>query len=598
MAVLVALLGLSVACSSAQNRVPDPTAEVAAYAAAWQAEQFSTAAAMTTSPAVASQLLKQTDLNLSPSKFAVTPGPVTRTADITATATATVAWTLGTAGIWTYDVTWDWVFRDGGWRLDWSATDVHPQLGDQQNLVVRLTKSTNGSLVDRNDVQVAGPVTVYSVVAQKAAIADVPAAAAQLTSLLATFDPSLTAADITAGINAAESDAGYTVINLREPDFQRVAAALTAMTGISTPSAVRDLPPTKDFAKVVLSQIEPVVADLTTGHDGWRIAVVDTTGAELSTLAQEAPVPGKKVMLTLDTAIQQAADAAAATVAQPAVIVAIQPSTGEILAVGQNAAANGQGAIALTGRYPPGSIFKIVTATAGVDLAGLTPTSQLPCPATVTVDSRAISNSHKFDLGTVDLTLAFAKSCNTTFATIAEGLPSEALTTTAASYGIGLDFDVTGIVTLTGQSPPGDSAVGRAENGFGQGTNLVTPFAAALMAATVAHGSMPTPVLIRGTTTKVDHPPSPLSAAAAAALPVLMSAVATEGTGRVLGTHQGIRLKTGTAEFADPAGEIHAHAWTVGYLNDVAFSAFIEVGEDSAQTNTLLGKFLAALPPG
>ena len=159
-------------------------------------------------------------------------------------------------------------------------------------------------------------------------------------------------------------------------------------------------------------------------------------------------------------------------------IVAIQPSTGEILAVAQNAAADVQGPIALTGKYPPGSTFKIVTATAGIDGLGLTPTTQLACPASWTTGGREIHNAHDFDLGTVDMTLAFAKSCNTTFAQVASSLPADALHNAALQYGVGLDFDVKGIITLTGQSPVAESVVQQAENGFGQGTDLLSPFAA------------------------------------------------------------------------------------------------------------------------
>ena len=53
---------------------------------------------------------------------------------------------------------------------------------------------------------------------------------------------------------------------------------------------------------------------MTTGTKGWKIVVIDSTGAELSTLAEQAAVPGQKVTLTVDQTVQQAADAAVATV--------------------------------------------------------------------------------------------------------------------------------------------------------------------------------------------------------------------------------------------------------------------------------------------
>ena len=98
----------------------------------------------------------------------------------------------------------------------------------------------------------------------------------------------------------------------------------------------------------------------------------------------------------------------------------MQPSTGEILAVAQNAAANAQGAPALTGQYPPGSTFKVVTATAGLERGLIAPGQPVDCPGVFEIEGRAIRNSHDFALGTVDSTLAFAKSCNTTFASLAD----------------------------------------------------------------------------------------------------------------------------------------------------------------------------------
>ncbi|AZI58111.1 hypothetical protein EH165_08125 [Nakamurella antarctica] len=122
----------------------------------------------------------------------------------------------------------------------------------------------------------------------------------------------------------------------------------------------------------------------------------------------------------------------------------------------------------------------------------------------------------------------------------------------------------------------------------------MTPFSAALMAATVAHGSMPTPTLIRDSVTTIDQPPAALTANAAQDLPVLMRAVTSEGTGKSLQSFGEIYLKTGTAEFSDETGAIHAHAWTVGYQGDMAFAALIVAGDDSSRTNALLADFLTA----
>lgn len=596
------VLALVAACTSAGEdtpvRLPDPTTEVAAYAQAWQAGESVAAGKLTNDPAAAAQALDKVAGDLEPTAFTVKPGTITRTADSTATATATVTWDLPMAGTWSYDVTWQWVEQGSAWKLKWASTDIHPELGPQQTVVVRTSPTDSGSLVDRNNAQIVSPVRVFSVVALPSEVVDVAATSTTLVGLLKKFDPTLDATTVAAAIGKADPDQGYTVTNLREPDFNTVQAALSQIAGISTPSTVRNLPPTRDFAKALLAEVTPVADKLTEGTPGWRIVTVDASGAELATLKEQEAVPGEKVTLTLDSQMQSAAETVLTPIPEPAMLVAIQPSTGEILAVAQNAAANAQGSMALQGQYPPGSTFKIATATAGFEGLKLTPTTSVECPGTKTFDVRPVSNFEGFDLGTVDLTKAFAESCNTTFAQIAVDLPEDALHKAAKSFGIGLDFVVPGITTLTGQAPPADSVNQQAEDGFGQGLILASVFSSALMAATVAHGGMPIPNLIRGTKTTVDQPAPALPDTVTTGLRTLMRAVVTDGTAKVLGPLGQVYAKTGTAEFSNDKGEIHAHAWTVGYRGDVAFAALIVGGESSGRTNTVIADFLTALDAG
>lgn len=597
--VVLLLLG---ACTSGtpDNTVtlPDPGTEAAAYAKAWQAGDTAAAGKLTTDPAAAGQALDKVSGDLEPTKFTVVPGAVSRTSQTTASSTATVTWELPMAGSWSYDVTWQWVQQGSAWKLKWASTNIHPELGPQQTVVVRTTPTETGSLVDRSNAQIVSPVRVFSVVALPGEMTDVAATSTTLVGILKKFDPTLDPKILATDIGKADADQGYTIINLRESDFNTVQTALAAIPGVSTPSTVRNLPPTRDFAKALLSEVTPVTDKMTEGTPGWRIVTIDTSGAELTTLQEQAAVPGKKVTLTLDAKVQTAAETVLNPIPEPAMLVAIQPSTGEILAVAQNAAANAQGSMALQGQYPPGSTFKIVTATAGFEGLKLTPTTEVECPGTKTFDVRPVSNFEGFDLGTVDLTKAFAESCNTTFAQISVDLPEDALTKAAKSFGIGLDFVVPGITTLTGQAPPADSVNQQAEDGFGQGVILTSVFSSALMAATVANGGMPTPTLIRGTETKVDQPAPPLPDTVVSGLRTLMRAVVTDGTAKVLAPLGEVYAKTGTAEFSNDKGEIHAHAWTVGYRGDLAFAALIVGGESSGRTNTVISDFLTALDAG
>lgn len=82
---------------------------------------------------------------------------------------------------------------------------------------------------------------------------------------------------------------------------------------------------------------------------GWSMLVVDGAGGVVHTLAEQAPQPGSTVATGLDRAVQTGAEDAVQPVARQAMLVAIAPSTGQILAVAQNDAADAQGPVALAG---------------------------------------------------------------------------------------------------------------------------------------------------------------------------------------------------------------------------------------------------------
>ncbi len=624
--LLMPLLALT-ACTGATtpDSTPGPEAQLAAFLAAWQRFDAGTAADLTSDPAAATQVLDEVATNLGPDSMTIAASPTTRTDAESATTPVTYTWTFGEDETWSYPATWSWKRdSDAQWRLDWAPAVVHPSLSGRQTLSVRRTEAQQGVLVDRNNVQIAAPVRVFSVVMKAAGPAVAPTAAA-LAPVLAAVDRTITADSIVAGAAQAVGEANspqaaatasspapsspapgtapgdpadvtYTVINLRERDYRRLQPQLDRIAGVTFPSVVRDLPPTKDFAKAVLPEATAAAASKVTGTSGWKVIVVDTTGGALETLADHPAVPGSRVVLTLDGRLQKSAEAILAPVTQPAAMVVMQPSTGEILTVAQNGAANAQGSIALTGQYPPGSTFKVVTATAGLGAGLIKPGRTTACPAVFTVDGREIHNSHDFDLGTVDSTLAFARSCNTTFASVAEQLGPDALPVAASGYGIGLDFVMPGATTLTGKVPAAPTAVQRAENGFGQGQVLLTPFSAALMAATAANGTMPTPTLIRGTTTTVDRRPPTRPAAVQQGIQTYLQAVVQQGTARELQRFGNVHAKTGTAEFTATDGTTHAHAWTIGYLGDLAFAALVVGGESSALTTSLCAQLLGDLP--
>src|SRR5690606_4515581 len=108
--------------------------------------------------------------------------------------------------------------------------------------------------------------------------------------------------------------------------------------------------------------------------------------------------PGTPVTITLTEEVQVAADVAVAGQDEfPTSLVAVRVSDGHVLAVA-NGPANGGLDLALTGRYAPGSTFKIVT-TAALLAGGATPDAEVACPAEIVVDGRPFTNAEDQALG-------------------------------------------------------------------------------------------------------------------------------------------------------------------------------------------------------
>ena len=354
----------------------------------------------------------------------------------------------------------------------------------------------------------------------------------------------------------------------------------------------RLLAPDADFARQVLTGVRDEAADQLDGVPGWSVLVVDGSGSTVRTLAEQEPQSGSTVTVGMDRGIQSAAEDAVEPVVQQAMLVAVSASTGDLLAVAQNPAADAEGALALTGRYPPGSTFKVVTATAAMAEDGVNVATEVPCPGTTVIGGRLVPNAGRFDLGTVPLRTAFARSCNTTFAQLAVQLDPGALPAAAQQYGIGADYGVPGIVTITGSVPASTDQVLRAENGFGQGQVLASPFGVALAAAVVARGGPVVPQLIRDRPTEVLIPATAPDPVALEQLRSMMRAVVTEGTATQLAGLGEVYGKTGTAEFTNDG---RAHGWFMGYRGDVAFAVLVVDGASAAPAVQVAERFLAAI---
>jgi hypothetical protein len=510
-----------------------------------------------------------------------------------------------TDGAFTYQATWDlgrerpWSYTAGGsllrdgdeWRVHWVPSVLHESLRPGDGLELRSVRPAAARVLDRDGQPLIRTQAVTLVRVDPTQTPDLGRTLDALAPVLARVDPGVTSASLRRDVPADRRDP-FTVITLREEDMVRIGPALRAVPGVVLAAQERLLTEhdVSSPALAGLVQEQPGLPEA-----GWQVAVVDKDGNFRTSVAGQDPDPTPDLVLTLDRGAQIAAQNALGGLDEPAALVAMRPSTGEVLAVAQNPAADADGPIALTGLYPPGSTFKVVTAAAALQAGAAAVDTPLPCPGTENVRGRQIPNDDQFDLGTVPLHTAFAHSCNTTFARLAADLEPRALSRVATSLGLGTDWNVPGMTTVTGRVPDPSSPAEQVEASIGQGRVVASPFGMAMVAATLVEGRTPSPTLITGQpgTTAGTAEPEPLSDDLRADLAAMMRETVTGGSATLLADMPDVAGKTGTAQFGDGT---HSHGWFIGTRDDLAFAVLVVGGGSSRPAVAAAKDYLSAVP--
>ncbi|MBF6520313.1 penicillin-binding transpeptidase domain-containing protein [Nocardia farcinica] len=569
--VLVAAPVLALAACSSGPEQPRTVAEQ--FAEALNADDVAAAAALTDNPDQATATLNQLYAGLGKEVTYEVRGTEGDTFTLAAT------WKLGSAGQeWTYTTTGT-AAENGDWAIRWNPATLAPGLdkgplsyGPAYARPARVLDAAGGELMTEQIV------TLVNLTAE----ADTAAVAALLNPLA----PGITDASLRADIAAAQGKP-VTAITLRAADIAPIRDALAALPGVTLAPQTRLLTTDKALTSPTLSGLAELWQQQADEAAGWAVRAQTPSGTER--IAGAEPRPTADIVTTLDVGLQRAAEAALAPMDKPAAIVALQPSTGNVLAVAQNSAADAQGPIALTGLYPPGSTFKTVTVSAALQAGEVTPDTVVACPGSANIEGRRIPNDDNFDLGQVPLHTAFARSCNTTMGMLGVRLPADGLTHAAAQLGLGIDYVTPGLTTVTGKVPAADSPAARVESSIGQGQVTASPFGMALVAASIARGSVPAPAVVAGRPGTPDRQPDPLPAGVTEQLRTMMRETVTGGTATELADIPGLVGKTGTAEYID---DTHAHGWFVGIAGDLAFAVFAEDAGSSAPAVAAAGRML------
>lgn len=326
--------------------------------------------------------------------------------------------------------------------------------------------------------------------------------------------------------------------------------------------------------------------------------------------------PGNNVVTTLNVKLSQAASDALGS--RKGAVVVLDPETGKILAMvskptydpnnltdarwEQLTTDSGDDSVlynrAAQGLYPPGSTFKLYTALEYMREQEAYNRFQYTCTGSIGTGENRIKCYGGEVHGSVDLTEAFAESCNAAFCQIGSGLDPAAWRKLCETLYYNKNTPLQKLeqsssrFTITDSTEKGDIM----QVSIGQGDTLVTPLQNALLVcAAVNKGTLMRPYLVDHTEDSdgnvldyyepvVDS--TPITEEEAKELKKLMRATVTEGTAHSLysGTPYKAGGKTGSAEFQNSTKD--SHAWFVGYAEKDGKKLVVSIVVEAAGTGS------------
>ena len=266
------------------------------------------------------------------------------------------------------------------------------------------------------------------------------------------------------------------------------------------------------------SGLEALYNEALTGTDGLRRVVVNSRGVEVALFEDQPARAGGAVELTLASDLQGVMEEAFRNTAGSA--VALDPFTGEILglvsspgfdpnsfssgiekSMWESLARDPETPLfnrAVQGQYPPGSLFKVVVAAAGLEEGLITPETTVFCPGYASIYGHVFKCNRPGGHGIVSLGRALGESCNVFFYQLGARLEIQRLAAYAKKFGLGglsgvdLPNEAPGLVPDPAwkerlfKAPwyPGETI----SVSIGQGQVLATPLQMARMMAVIANG--------------------------------------------------------------------------------------------------------------
>ncbi|MFD4294333.1 NTF2-like N-terminal transpeptidase domain-containing protein [Rhodococcus sp. NPDC058505] len=507
---VIVLLTIGVVTAVLSRPESDAPTVLARYVAALNDGDLDAAADLTSYPNAANEVMAQAFDALAPESVTF---EVNQIIDLDADSgmfNAVARWDLGDDRVWTYDVD-GWIRNlSVGWRVSWNPDTFMPGLGNGRTVRLDRTDAAPPTVFDITGTPMMTEQTINSIRLDPSRTPDPIGSTVALAKAIEPVAPLITAESLQQELAAANGQP-IIAVNLRDGDFAVLEDRLRAVPGVVVDGEPRLITLDRRVSGPVVDAMRGVWQANRDESAGWAVNSVEPNG-NVTRLAGHQGPPGPDIRSTIEPRLQMAAEHAAVSVGTPAAIVALQPSTGAILAVAQNNQASDLGSIAFTGLYPSGS--------------------------------------------TLDLVRVAATAQNTDIEHAAKQL------------GLGVDYKIPGLEQKTASFVGSGPNLMRSESDRTPDNQVaVSPFGMALVAASIARGAPTVPLIAAGQPASTDEPVEQLPAPVTDQLRAIMRDTVHRGPANLLAGYGDLIGATG-AEGDD--------RWFYGSRGDLAFAVFVQ----------------------
>ncbi|MFD6398495.1 NTF2-like N-terminal transpeptidase domain-containing protein [Nocardia sp. NPDC060249] len=507
-------------------------------------QDYGKAADLTSYPAAASATMKQMFEGLQSGTVDYEASQVIDLDKQSAIFSMEVAWNFGEKKDWTYTLQGTVRKLAIGWRISWEPAVVMPQLTNNRTVkLVRTTAKPPPKVVDLPGETLMTEQTLNVIKIDPSRTGDLVGTTNALADAIEPVAPLITGPSLMQQL-AGSQGKPIVAVNLRDGDFAILEPRMARVPGVVMEKQPKLISADRRTRSPMLDALREVWQDSLEATAGWGVQIFEADGRFVNQVAGYQGPAGPDIAATMDQRLQRAAEDAVVSAGTPATVVAIQPSTGAVVAVAQNSYATEKGPIAFTGLFPAGGTMDLFRTVAAA-------TKNKP-PQDVTVQEAAEA---------------------------------------ATALGVGVDFKVTGLDEVTGRiSTPGRSTE-QVRQGAGADAVQVSPFGMAIAAAAISRGSVVPPMIEAGKPGTTDTPVPALPQPAVDRLRAMMN----EGIGKPeTAALRGFRDITA---FAARGG---ADGWLLATMGDLVFAvhiADVDSGDATSRLAAVLLKSLATPEP-